>query len=156
MTDVRDSDALSVKYLTSCATNGHVNFRSLWFRLVLRILQAFLVSSMFMSLLRLEGSLLVVDQERERFGLNDVNFAELTPPELEPLLREGLMFPEGTNSATYNSAENQVQTQVMTGKRGASPTELLKKDKMGEVALAKRPSMKRGKSTSSGDSTGSS
>lgn len=55
------------------------------------------------------------------------------------------------------------QQQKSMGKRGASPTELTKEDKKGELALAKRPSVKRGKSacssvsgSSSADSTGSS
>lgn len=39
-----------------------------------------------------------------------------------------------------------------TGKRGASPTELPKEGKQGEVVLSKRPSLKRGKSSSSGGS----
>lgn len=105
----------------------------------------------------IEGSLLVVDQEKERFGLHGINLAELTPPELEPLLRGGFMSPDSFDKdESSRVGDKQIQTQITTGKRGASPTELLKKDKMGEVALAKRPSVKRGKSTSSGDSTGSS
>jgi protein-tyrosine phosphatase len=41
-----------------------------------------------------------------------------------------------TSSASTSSA-------AFPGKRGASPTELLKEDKQGEVVLSKRPSIKR-------------
>ncbi|THH12170.1 hypothetical protein EW145_g171 [Phellinidium pouzarii] len=81
----------------------------------------------------IEGALLIADEERKRAGLDNVDSLDLSP------------------SAT-SDAPNLSQ---MTGKRGASPTELLKEDKKGDVALAKRPSVKRGKSTSSRDSTGS-
>ncbi|KAH8103253.1 hypothetical protein DFH11DRAFT_1655328 [Phellopilus nigrolimitatus] len=81
----------------------------------------------------IEGALRIVDEERRRAGLEDGDLLDIDP-------------------AAIASVAPKMQT---TGKRGASPTELLKKDKKGEVALAKRPSVKRGKSISSGESTGS-
>ncbi len=76
----------------------------------------------------IEGSLRIIDEERARAGAADDNPHKVLP---------------------------EVTSTVSSGKRGPSPTELSKEDKKGDVALAKRPSFRRGKSVSSGDSTGS-
>lgn len=80
----------------------------------------------------IEGSLRIIDEERRRAGIaeDDLDFNALNA------------LPEVTSTVT-------------SGKRGPSPTELSKEDKKGDLALAKRPSFRRGKSTSSGESTGS-
>ena len=86
----------------------------------------------------IEGALHVLNEERARLGLSNAEVFDV----------EAALF--GGDALGVGS------TMQKTGKRGASPTELTKEDKKGEVALAKRPSVKRGKSTSSGESTGSS
>ncbi|KAJ6501466.1 hypothetical protein C8R47DRAFT_970018 [Mycena vitilis] len=81
----------------------------------------------------IEGALLVVDEERARAG------AAWRMP--VPSRRGGIgarprptlfMLPSPDGTATSS-----------TGKRLASPTELPKEDKKGEIALSKRPSIKR-------------
>lgn len=86
----------------------------------------------------IEGALQIADEERRRAGINDLNLSC------------------GMQSESVESIASQSSSQT-TGKRGASPTELPKEDKKGDVALAKRPSIKRGKSLSAsscGSSTG--
>lgn len=77
----------------------------------------------------IEGALAIVDEERKLAGIPDED------EDFDPLKE----IPG-----------------ITVGKRGASPTELQKENKKGEVALAKRPSFRRGKSTSSGDLSASS
>ena len=68
-------------------------------------------------------------------------------------LKPGDVSESGGNVDPSTTSAGQLHA---TGKRGASPTELPKENKKGDVALAKRPSINRGKSMSSGESTGSS
>ncbi|KAL5495762.1 PTP2 [Sanghuangporus weigelae] len=84
----------------------------------------------------IEGALVVAEQEQKRLGLD---IREVFDPDSPPLIPT-----EPSKSPIH-----------MTGKRGASPTELPKEDKKGDVALAKRPSVKRGKSLSGGESSSS-
>ena len=86
----------------------------------------------------IEGALIIAEEERKRFGLEEREVFDNSPPQ--------------TTSPSGSPGPELPRTQ-MTGKRGASPTELPKEDRKGEVALAKRPSVKRGKSTSSGESS---
>jgi len=72
----------------------------------------------------IEGALMIVDEERE-------------------VLENGSTTSTGTGLSAESSTNAGSQTNLTPSKRGASPTELLKKDKKGEVSLAKRPSMKR-------------
>ncbi|KAJ6569574.1 hypothetical protein B0H19DRAFT_1257200 [Mycena capillaripes] len=78
----------------------------------------------------IEGSLMVVDEERARAGVawrspQSVRRGGVGPRPPRPTL---FLVPSPTSS---------------TGKRLASPTELPKEDKKGEIALSKRPSIKR-------------
>jgi protein-tyrosine phosphatase len=92
----------------------------------------------------IEGSLQILDEE------------------VELAAKAGLMFTgSGSNSSSDSpnaNAEERLtarahKTAVLhAGKRGASPTELPKEGRKGEVVLSKRPSIKRGKSNSSGES----
>jgi len=82
----------------------------------------------------IDGALKILDEELDRANLTEEDFSK----------------------ADIVGVVSSAASEPKTGKRGASPTELPKEDKKGEVALAKRPSIKRGKSTSSGESTGSS
>jgi hypothetical protein len=59
----------------------------------------------------------------------------------------------GLSPGTGKNVGSQINPMPSGGKRGASPTELLKKDKKGEVSLAKRPSMKRKASSAEGRAT---
>lgn len=93
----------------------------------------------------IEGSLVVLDEEVDR------------------AMKAGILCSGSISSSKISKkcAESTYTVPTFTikrstGKRGASPTELPKEGKKGEVVLSKRPSLKRGKSTSSGDSGGSS
>jgi len=72
----------------------------------------------------IEGALMIVDEERE-------------------VLEKGSTASAGTRLRAKSDTNAGSQTNMTPSKRGASPTELLKKDKKGEVSLAKRPSVKR-------------
>jgi protein-tyrosine phosphatase len=74
----------------------------------------------------IEGALMVADEEREASGKGS------------PICRGSPVSVASSRSGSHFSS-----TTPSKGKRGASPTELLKKDKKGEVSLAKRPSTKR-------------
>ncbi|KAF8213729.1 hypothetical protein K438DRAFT_1804548 [Mycena galopus ATCC 62051] len=88
----------------------------------------------------IEGALLVVDEERARAGIS------WRPPTRAPTPRRG-----GLNAGARPSrptlflvpSDETKSTTSSTGKRLASPTELPKEDKKGEIALSKRPSIKR-------------
>ena len=86
----------------------------------------------------IEGALIVAEEEQKRLGkeIREV----FDPDSPSPLPTE----PPGGSLTSHFS-----------GKRGASPTELPKEDKKGDVALAKRPSVKRGKGSSCGESSSS-
>jgi tyrosine-protein phosphatase 2/3 len=117
----------------------------------------------------IEGALMVVDEERKRereteagsgmsatvgtkshsgFG---VRSASSSPPNGDrpmpsvtfappPVLVPPIIRPSLT---MFTNASEVSMTSMSTGKRGASPTELLKEGKKGEVLLSKRPSIKR-------------
>jgi hypothetical protein len=79
-----------------------------------------------------EGALLLVDEERE---------SESGDRHLRPT---ALSFVDRVARPNVNDAINASQsTSPSKGKRVASPTEILKEDKSGRVALSKRPSIKR-------------
>ena len=80
----------------------------------------------------IEGALQITDEEKSRAGIDDVN-----------------TLLTGYGQHKENVMPLAAQT---TGKRGASPKELTKEDKKGDVALAKRPSIKRGQSLSTSSS----
>ncbi|KAK7064747.1 hypothetical protein R3P38DRAFT_57069 [Favolaschia claudopus] len=87
----------------------------------------------------IEGSLLVVDEERARAGITWRPSTFTTTPRRSghrktprPPPPPSLLLSSGTSSTTNS-----------TGKRQASPTELPKEDKKGEIALSKRLSIKR-------------
>ncbi|CAK5279891.1 unnamed protein product [Mycena citricolor] len=82
----------------------------------------------------IEGALMVIDQERARAGLRSRPAAlSLSPPPRRTLNRPPrlVLLPGHLHSPSS------------TGKRLASPTELPKENKKGEIALSKRPSIKR-------------
>ncbi|KAJ7293893.1 hypothetical protein C8J57DRAFT_1043427 [Mycena rebaudengoi] len=80
----------------------------------------------------IEGALMVLDEERAALGLGAGALMDMmqpggwrgTQPQLHPVCDES-------------------QSTSSTGKRLASPTELPKEDKKGEIVLSKRPSIKR-------------
>ncbi|KAJ7630392.1 hypothetical protein FB45DRAFT_1027618 [Roridomyces roridus] len=69
-----------------------------------------------------EGALMVVDEERARAGVT---------------------WRPGSFKLSLVTNDDGSMSASSTGKRQASPTELLKEDKKGEIALSKRPSIKR-------------
>ncbi|KAF8060941.1 hypothetical protein FPV67DRAFT_1631903 [Lyophyllum atratum] len=95
----------------------------------------------------IEGALWVVDEEREKesrenAGLVSSPMRGVSRPSLPPL-----SLPPVPQIHAFNSTSSGVMSDSgstsSTGKRGASPTELLKEGKKGEVLLSKRPSIKR-------------
>jgi len=88
----------------------------------------------------IEGALMVVDEERARTGIT------WRPPTHAPTPRRGGMGmgtrPQRPKLFLVPSDETQ-STTSSTGKRLASPTELPKEDKKGEIVLSKRPSIKK-------------
>ncbi|KAG7450794.1 uncharacterized protein BT62DRAFT_962637 [Guyanagaster necrorhizus] len=85
----------------------------------------------------IEGALMVVDEEKEALGAENV----------EKMIRQrnGLNHSNAVPSSGPVFVYNDILTPGSSshGKRGASPTELLKEDKMGELRMSKRPSIKR-------------
>jgi len=73
----------------------------------------------------IEGALMVVDEEQEAAAG-----------------KRSLVTGRGSPTSSRSSGSH-FGSSPSKGKRGASPTELLKKDRKGEVSLAKRPSTKR-------------
>ncbi|KAH7905407.1 hypothetical protein BJ138DRAFT_1017757 [Hygrophoropsis aurantiaca] len=82
----------------------------------------------------IEGALQMVDEERELWGGNTPS--DESPEETEE--SDSASSSSGGQRPTSSSSSSPSK-----GKRGASPTELLKEDKSGEVSLSKRPSFKR-------------
>jgi protein-tyrosine phosphatase len=89
----------------------------------------------------IEGALMIVDEERECRGSQKGSSIGSST------VSAGTRLSPGPST---HAASSQINLTPSVGKRGASPTELLKKDKKGEVSLAKRPSMKRKKSSTGG------
>ncbi|KAJ7924448.1 hypothetical protein B0H13DRAFT_1601582 [Mycena leptocephala] len=84
----------------------------------------------------IEGALMVVDEERARAGV-----AWRAPV---PMVRRGGMSTRPGRPTLFLMPSDETQsTTSSTGKRLASPTELPKEDKKGEIVLSKRPSIKR-------------
>jgi len=73
----------------------------------------------------IEGALMVLDQEKESTQPKIQQASTLTP------------------DSVYGSEDAFMASSVSIGKRGASPTELLKEGKTGKVLEPKRPSIKR-------------
>ncbi|KAF7367403.1 hypothetical protein MSAN_00802900 [Mycena sanguinolenta] len=88
----------------------------------------------------IEGALMVADEERARAGITWRPTAYAPSPRRGGL-GMGVRAPRPTR-LLVPSDEGQ-STTSSTGKRLASPTELPKEDKKGEIALSKRPSIKR-------------
>ncbi|KAF7320133.1 hypothetical protein MKEN_00797800 [Mycena kentingensis (nom. inval.)] len=76
----------------------------------------------------IEGALMVADEERTRAGV--------------ALRAARALSPRGSRPRLIFSGDA-TQFSPATGKRLASPTELTKEDKKGDIALSKRPSIKR-------------
>ncbi|KAK0198083.1 hypothetical protein F5146DRAFT_1018098 [Armillaria mellea] len=85
----------------------------------------------------IEGALMVADEEKEALGAEHV----------EKMIRQqsGSSHSNAVPAAGPVFVYNDILTASSSshGKRGASPTELLKEDKMGELRMSKRPSIKR-------------
>jgi protein-tyrosine phosphatase len=84
----------------------------------------------------IEGALMVVDEERTRAG---VAWRAPAPP----VRRGGMSTRPGRPTLFLMPSDETQSTTSSTGKRLASPTELPKEDKKGEIVLSKRPSIKR-------------
>lgn len=82
----------------------------------------------------IEGALIIVDEERERLR----NEGKELPAKSGEKMQGG-----DKDAISAAPAHSHSSSGSSIGKRGASPTELLKKDKKGEVSLMKRPSIKR-------------
>ncbi|KAJ7785694.1 hypothetical protein B0H16DRAFT_1294690 [Mycena metata] len=88
----------------------------------------------------IEGALMVVDEERARAGVA----WRMPAPVLMRRPGAGMTMRPGRPALFLRpSDEERLSTTSSTGKRLASPTELTKEDKKGEIALSKRPSLKR-------------
>lgn len=81
----------------------------------------------------IEGALIVLDQEKECMVSAK---ADLPPPKIH----EASTL---TSESVHGSEDAFMASSMSIGKRGASPTELLKEGKTGEVLETKRPSIKR-------------
>ena len=99
----------------------------------------------------IEGALMIVDEERQR-GMT-VNQATVAVPLGQSTL-SGIQCKAILNLSPMakrcrpiglSLRSNGLKSAVLTGKRVASPTELPKEDKQGEVLLSKRPSLHRAK-----------
>jgi tyrosine-protein phosphatase 2/3 len=97
----------------------------------------------------IEGALMVIDEEREiaeglkprtRSSKADQESSPTSPvfTDAQPPLRVQPTHPYSHEIASIASSSS-----MSIGKRGASPTELTKEDKEGDVMLSKRPSIKR-------------
>jgi tyrosine-protein phosphatase 2/3 len=82
----------------------------------------------------IEGTLMIVDEQREFSGKGGT------------LGSSTVNADTGLSTGANTNPSSEINLIPSGGKRGASPTELLKKDRKGELSLAKRPSMKRKKS----------
>lgn len=97
----------------------------------------------------IEGSLMVVDEENEiADGLRPRQHASKPiPSPMSSLASRSRPSSRGPTAhlhlARSESVGGSSSSSYSIGKRPSTPTELLKKDKEGEVMLAKRPSMKR-------------
>lgn len=115
----------------------------------------------------IEGALMIVDEERKRDSEGDDHM----PEDHEKVSHDKSSRYRGSESprrSRYSSTTSQSRPSphllqiysnashssssisLSTGKRLASPTELLKEDKRGDISLSKRPSIKR-KQTSTAD-----
>ncbi|KAJ7226090.1 hypothetical protein GGX14DRAFT_349051 [Mycena pura] len=81
----------------------------------------------------IEGALMVADEERARAGI-------VWRPSTPAWAARGTLSARASRPRLVLSTN---EAQSTTGKRLASPTELQKEDKKGEIALSKRPSIKR-------------
>ncbi|KAJ6626986.1 hypothetical protein B0H10DRAFT_1997537 [Mycena sp. CBHHK59/15] len=86
----------------------------------------------------IEGALMVVDEERVRGGHT---WRPAVPPPPRRPAASARTRPLGLT--LLPSWDDGASGTLSTGKRLASPTELLKEDKKGEIVLSKRPSIKR-------------
>lgn len=111
----------------------------------------------------IEGALLIVDEERKReqetevvVGVSATKSHSVVGRASSSFLNEDCPTPSVTVAPplvpsvvrpsltmSTNPSEISMASTSSTGKRGASPTELLKEGKKGEVLLSKRPSIKR-------------
>jgi protein-tyrosine phosphatase len=118
----------------------------------------------------IEGALMIIDEERERERVTEGGSGNVGMSGTKSYQGIGVGSPnrsflnEGrlTQSVTFapppvpvppvirpsfttftNASEVSMASMSSTGKRGASPTELLKEGRKGEVLLSKRPSIKR-------------
>ncbi|KAH7883981.1 hypothetical protein F5I97DRAFT_1813161 [Phlebopus sp. FC_14] len=82
-----------------------------------------------------EGALRIVDEERELWGDSGGSDEGGLDPEMSAI---GGQLPPTTASSSSGASSSPSK-----GKRGPSPTELLKEDKTGALLLNKRPSFKR-------------
>ena len=94
----------------------------------------------------IEGALMVVDEEKEiADGLIPRNSSLLNNSYLKEVVGSRSSSTSSHRHAhhPYMNDAATISSTASTGKRGASPTELLKEDKQGDVMLSKRPSIKR-------------
>jgi len=97
----------------------------------------------------IEGALMVLDEEKEiadgliprnpSLSNSTCSRETIAPHSLSPSSHHH------AHHANMNDASS-ASSVAFTGKRGASPTELLKEDKQGDVMLSKRPSIKKHRS----------
>lgn len=82
----------------------------------------------------IEGSLMIIDEEKER---NRQERLATAPP------KDAVRLPASRVTADISGHLSESGTTTTRGKRNASPTELIKENKSGERVLSKRPSTKR-------------
>jgi len=98
----------------------------------------------------IEGALMIVDEERHR-GRRDIQTASQRSKQIAPAT---LCRGNKTNSdpsrrlnrcrpAALSVKSSDLGSAILTGKRVASPTELPKENKWGDILLSKRPSLQR-------------
>ncbi|KAI6134213.1 hypothetical protein EDD17DRAFT_1455095, partial [Pisolithus thermaeus] len=104
----------------------------------------------------IEGALQIVDEERELWGDSggsddgpELNAKGWVGSEVQDAWFEDVSMPASSgvggdqHFATAVPPSSILSSSPSKGKRGPSPTELLKEDKTGALSLAKRPSVKR-------------
>lgn len=106
----------------------------------------------------IEGALMILDDEKmikDGLALDPVPrrtsdsepTADICPPPFQSNSSHRSPSPSASSLPHAVQSYPSDTTSLNSNKRGASPTELLKEDKAGEVMLSKRPSMKRKQTT---------
>ncbi|KAM6498313.1 hypothetical protein JOM56_006261 [Amanita muscaria] len=94
-----------------------------------------------------EGALMIVDEERRREKTEGhTTLRQISPKITCRFSHEPTAIANKGRAVGLSVRSNGLASAILTGKRVASPTELPKENKQGQVLLSKRPSLQRAKS----------